>query len=250
MVNLKSSRPLRLANRKTARAPRRGRTEEEIVSQIVTAISYQRLPPGTKLGEQKLGAIFGVSRPRIRQVLFRLQAANLITLSRNRGAFVARPTPTEAREVFAARRVVEAAIVALLVANLDGPQLAELRAHTRAEDAARDQQDTHELIKLTGGFHVRLAEKAGNAVLCGILRELVARSSLIIALYQSPGTRTCPSHEHRALLDAIEARNAARAGKLMREHLQHIERALDLDSTPERAIDLASVFAPARAAGS
>ncbi len=228
--------------------PRRARTDEEIVSQIVTAISCHRLPPGTKLGEQKLGAIFGVSRPRIRQVLLRLQAANLITLSPNRGAFVARPTPTEAREVFAARRVVEAAIVSLLVANLGASQLAELRAHIKAEDAARERQDMHELIRLTGSFHVHLAENAGNAVLCDILRELVARSSLIIVLYQAPGTRTCPSHEHRALLDAIEARDAARAAKVMRGHLQHIERALDLESATERAIDLASVFALARAA--
>ncbi len=248
MVNSKNKPPPRAAGRKAASAPLRARTEEEIVAQIVTAISYHRLPPGTKLGEQKLGAIFGVSRPRIRQVLFRLQAANLITLSPNRGAFVARPTPRQAREVFAARRVVEAAIVSLLVATLGASQLAELRAHTKAEDVARERQDTHELIKLTGSFHVHLAEKAGNAVLCEILRELVARSSLIIALYQSPGTRTCPSHEHRALLDAIEARNAARAAKAMREHLQHIERALDLDGAPERALDLESVFAPARAA--
>jgi DNA-binding GntR family transcriptional regulator len=247
MVDHKSKPHARRPGRKSARAPRRAQADAEIVAQIVAAISSHRLPPGTKLGEQKLGAIFGVSRPRIRQVLLRLQAANLVTLSPNRGAFVARPTPTEAREVFEARRVVEAAIVALLVASLGTSQLAELRAHTKAEDAARDRQDTPELIKLTGSFHVHLAEKAGNAVLCGILRELVARSSLIIALYQAPGTRTCPSHEHRALLDAIEAGNAARAAKLMREHLEHIERALDLASTPERALDLASVFAGAAA---
>ncbi len=230
---------------KRLRAPQPARTEEEIVAQIVTAISHQRLPPGTKLGEEKLGAIFGVSRPRIRQVLFRLQAANLITLAPNRGAFVARPTPAEARQVFEARRVVESAVVSSLVASLAAPRLAELRAHTRAEDAARERENPHELIKLTGSFHVRLAETAGNAVLCDILRELVARSSLIIVLYQSPGTRTCPPHEHRTLLDAIEAGNATRAGKLMREHLRHIERALDLESSPERTIDLASVFAPA-----
>src|SRR5687767_9864669 len=105
-----SSKNATASRRKRAAAPARVPTDEEIVTQIVTAISHQRLPPGTKLGEEKLGAIFGVSRPRIRQVLFRLHAANLITLSRNRGAFVARPTPTEAREVFEARRVVEAAI--------------------------------------------------------------------------------------------------------------------------------------------
>src|SRR5687767_10224894 len=201
------------AGPKRGATPGRALTDEEIVSQIVTAISHQRLPPGTRLGEQKLGAVFGVSRPRIRQVLLRLHAANLITLSRNRGASVARPTPTEAREIFAARRVVEAAIVSSLVADLRAPQLAALRAHTKAEDEARRRDDAHELIELTGSFHVHLAEKAGNAVLCGIQRELVARSSLIIALYQAPGTRTCPPDEHRALLDAIEAGGAARAGK-------------------------------------
>ena len=240
--------PSRSPRGKRAHTLQPARTEAEIAAQIVAAISDHRLPPGTKLGEEKLGAIFGVSRPRIRQVLFRLQASNLITLSPNRGAFVARPTPAEARQVFEARRVVEAAVVSSLVARLAASQLAGLRAHTKAEDAARARDDADQLIKLTGSFHVHLAETAGNAVLSDILRELVARSSLIIALYRSPGTRSCPPHEHRSLLDAIEAGNAARAGRLMREHLRHIERALDLDSSSERPIDLASVFAPAGAA--
>ena len=218
------------------------RTDEEIAVQIIAAISHHRLPPGTKLGEQRLGAIFGVSRTRVRQVLFRLATAKVITLSPNRGAFVARPTLREAREVFAARRVVESAIVALLVKVLTPFHVVRLQAHLKAEDAARAAHDSRGLVKLTGIFHVRLAELAGNTVLADMLQELVARSSLIIALYQSPSSATCPRDEHRTLLDAIARGEAGQAVKLMRQHLDHIERGLDLDGGAERDIDLKGVF--------
>ena len=88
---------------------------ESIVARIAEAIAAHKLPPGTKLGEEALGEIFGVSRTKIRQALFQLAGDKLVTLIPGRGAFVAQPSVREAREVFEARRVIESSIVARFI---------------------------------------------------------------------------------------------------------------------------------------
>ncbi|MGB3429895.1 MAG: GntR family transcriptional regulator, partial [Burkholderiaceae bacterium] len=76
------------------------RSEEGIYERLVAAIFEHRLPPGTKLGEESLAGIFGVTRARVRAVLPRLAHEGLVTLEPNRGAFVAQPTVDQARDVF------------------------------------------------------------------------------------------------------------------------------------------------------
>lgn len=50
---------------------------------MVSAILDHRLPPGTKLVEDKLAAAFGVSRTRVRPVLVRLANEQVVTLTPN-----------------------------------------------------------------------------------------------------------------------------------------------------------------------
>src|ERR1700712_3347789 len=80
-----------------------------IYQRIAAAIFEQRLPPGTKLTEDKLGGIFGVSRTIVRNALLRLAHERIVEVRPNRSAVVASPTREEAQHVFEARRIVEAA---------------------------------------------------------------------------------------------------------------------------------------------
>src|SRR4051794_30098757 len=64
---------------------------DTIHQRVLLAIIEHRLPPGTKLGEEKLGKVFGVSRTQIRQVLERLAHDSIVTVVPNRGAFVSSP---------------------------------------------------------------------------------------------------------------------------------------------------------------
>ncbi len=86
--------------------------EGRVYDQIHKAIVERRLEPGTKLGEEALREIYGVSRAQIRSVLVDLSHAKVVELRPNRGAYVAQPSVREARHVFEARRAIEAAIVA------------------------------------------------------------------------------------------------------------------------------------------
>src|SRR5215475_16134650 len=87
----------------------------EVYERLFGAIIDNSLPPETRLVEERLCEIFGLGRTRLRQVLQRLAHERVVTLMPNRGAIVSRPSVREAREVFTARRVVEAGTVATFV---------------------------------------------------------------------------------------------------------------------------------------
>ncbi|WP_425265639.1 GntR family transcriptional regulator [Terrihabitans rhizophilus] len=195
---------------------------------IQAAIMDHRLPPGTKLTEDEIGASFGVSRTLVRAALQALSFSGLVTLERHRGAFVASPSAEEADQVFACRRLAEAELAALAAARCTAAHARILQAHLDEEEEAMRAGERRTAIRLSGELHLQIAEISENAILARFLGELVARSSLIIALYGASGSSSCGLAEHRELVAALEARDASRASQLMVQHLDHIRRDLDL----------------------
>jgi DNA-binding GntR family transcriptional regulator len=94
------------------------------------------------------------------------------------------------------------------------------------------------MVRLTGEFHLMIADMAGNSVLARTLLELESLTSLILILYDSPQAAACPPGEHLELIDAIEAGDGERAARRMRAHLNHVEAALDYRAPPGEAFDL------------
>ena len=195
------------------------------------AIVDRRLSPGTKLSEAEVGTLFDVSRTVVRYALQMLAFEGLVTTERNRGAFVSNPTPEEARQVFASRRLIEQGIVAAAAGRITGTDLAALRDHLDEEErhkAARGSEARRAEIKASGDFHLMLAKVAGNSILEKFMDELVARSSLVIALYGRTGISSCGHNDHAEILDALEKGDVDKATAMMLEHIGHIEADLDL----------------------
>src|SRR5690606_7774722 len=109
----------------------------------------------------------------------------------NRGAFVSKPSIEEARDVFFARRTIEERLVERLCAIVDDKAARRLRDHVEAERRAHDADDVEGAIRLSGAFHMLIAELAQSQILAGLLRDLVSRTSLITALYQSQEAHNC-----------------------------------------------------------
>jgi DNA-binding GntR family transcriptional regulator len=217
--------------------------DEQIYARVYAAIAAQELPPGTRLREDQMRQIFGVSRARIRKVFSRLAFEGLVEIEPNRGASVARPSPEEAREIFAARRAVESAIVRMVAEQFEPKRQSILSRHIAKETAAESRRDTAEMTKLSGEFHLLLAEMAGNRPMQKFLRELVTRESLVILAYEKPGKPSCSNHEHQMILDALVKRDGAKAAKLMVQHLENVEERLDLDRDTRPPVDLKQLFA-------
>ena len=194
-----------------------------IVQALTKAIVEHRLQPGAKLAEQKLADHFGVSRTLVRQALFRLSQNQLIRLEPARGAFVAAPSVTEARQVFAVRRMLEAEMTRAFVRSVTPAKIRALKDHVAQEKLAVDRQDAPGRIELLGDFHVRMAELMGNEVLAQILGDLISRCALISLMYQSASAAGHSNDEHAGIVKALAAKDEKRAVCLMDEHLLHVE---------------------------
>ena len=219
----------------------RENTHDEIYEKIFVAILEHRLHPGTKLVEERLAEIFGVSRARIREVLARLAHEQVVEIYPQRGAYVAKPSIEQAMNVFEARRVIEPAVLRRLIDPLTPEKLARLRAHHELEMDARRRDDKRAVIRLSGEFHSLAAELAGNSALARSMRELSVLTCLMIFLYDAPTATSCRADEHSQVIEAIAHRDAARAERLMLEHLDHIESSMKLDAVTEE-VDLEEVF--------
>jgi DNA-binding GntR family transcriptional regulator len=219
----------------------RENTHDEIYEKIYAAVLEHRLPPGTKLVEERLADIFNVSRARIREVLARLAHELIVELFPQRGAFVAKPSIEQALDVFEARRLIEPAILRRLIETLTPEKLARLRQHQELEVDARRREDKRAVIRLSGEFHSLAAELAGNSALARSMRELSTLTVLMIFLYDAPTATSCRADEHSQIIDAIARRDAVRAEKLMLEHLEHIESSMKLDATAVE-VDLEAIF--------
>jgi DNA-binding GntR family transcriptional regulator len=242
LANLNRAMPTR-PTRPSASPARlqRENTHDEIYEKIYVAILEHRLHPGTKLVEERLADIFSVSRARIREVLARLAHEQIVELYPQRGAYVAKPTIEQALDVFEARRLIEPAVLRRLIETLTPEKLARLRRHQDLEVDARRRDDKRAVIRLSGEFHSLAAELAGNTALARSMRELSVLTCLMIFLYDAPTTTSCRADEHSQIIDAIAKRDAARAERLMLEHLNHIEGSMKLETATEE-VDLEAIF--------
>ena len=212
-----------------------------IAESITTAIIERRLMPGTKLAEAQIGEIFKVSRTVVRQALNQLSRQHLITLEPARGAFVAQPSVEEARQVFEARKLIEAAMVRELCSSITAAQVGDLRRHLRDETEAVARTDVAGRTRLLADFHVVLARQLGNEVLAQLLADLLSRCSLIALMYQSSHSAEHSQAEHVSIVDALERRDTRAAIRLMTSHLEHVERNLSLHA---RVGDLSQALRP------
>jgi DNA-binding GntR family transcriptional regulator len=216
--------------------------EATIYDKIHRAIAERRLLPGSRLVEDQLAEVFGVSRMRIRWVLQSLARDKVVTLHRNRGATVAKPTVKEAKEVFAARRLIEGALAREVVRATDDKALKQLKAHIKKEIASEKSHDRAMELRTSHEFHTLLAEIVGNSVLVDFLRELMARSALITAIFERPDISVCSHFTHSKLIELIENRDEQGLVDAMLGHLNEIESYLSLYEKDEQPVDIKTIF--------
>ena len=236
MSESKNSKITSFAERKL-----RHKTSSDIYDAIYEAIIEHHLLPGTKLNESVFSTHFGVSRTIIRTAFSNLAQSNIVELRPNRGAIVACPTIEETHEVFDSRRLIEKNIIQGTIDNMTKQGIKTLRALARQEHTLQKEKNKHQLVRITGEFHILLADFAGNKILKAFVTELVSRTSLIIALYEMPGAPVCAIHDHSELINLIEAKDKKNAAKSMIQHLDEIENRLDLKKK-EKEINLTEIF--------
>ncbi|MDB5848618.1 MAG: hypothetical protein JWP29_2370 [Rhodoferax sp.] len=221
-------------------------SQADIHQSVYDAIVEHRLLPGTKLSEERVAELFAVSRTQVRGALQRLAVEQLVTLIPNRGAFVTTPSAEEAHDVLAVRRTLEPAAVERLIDRIAAGKaptaVKQLRALVKREQQAHARGDRRQAVRLSGDFHVLLAELSGSSILARLMRELTPLTCLAILTFEAPTAVACPNDEHGLLIDAIQAGDTKGAASIMVDHLNHIENALKLDAQEVQEVDLADVL--------
>ncbi|MET0544492.1 MAG: GntR family transcriptional regulator [Variovorax sp.] len=207
-------------------------TPTRIAERVVEAILAQKLSPGERLGEQALAGNFGVSRTMVREALMQLQARGFVQVQSKRGWFVVQPSAAEARDAFAARRIVEAGILAEAGKPLQ-KVIRSLRAHIAEERHAVEGADAATRAFLLADFHVCLAAHMGHRLLVDVLRDLTARTTLASTLFQSKHDASESCNEHAAIVAALETGDARSARLLMIAHIDNVEHSLEAESALE-----------------
>ncbi len=199
----------------------------------------QRLVPGTKLGERELSEKFDSSRIVIRQALLMLAGEGLVTIERNRGAFVKRYSLQEAMEIYDALTLFEQGVAVQLASRLGTADWQKIRDHIKLQAEAIDQGDNELADNLGAGFHELLVSLTNNRLAQEIHSQIVQRTHLLRSLYNSRFDYCNLLNEHSKIVDLLERGRVKQAMSLIESHHHHVVRGyvMDMSNYPQMTLD-------------
>ena len=190
---------------------------EDVAERLRAQIFARELEPGTWIDETKLALAWGISRTPLREALKVLATEGLVAMKPRRGAYVAEMSRDDVRQVYHLLALLESDAAGEVARHASDEQLAQLqRLHERLEKQVR-QRDA--FFATNEQFHLALLEIAGNRWRTQIVADLrkVMKLNRHHSLFKQ-GRIAESLAEHRALMNAITAREATKAARLMREH--------------------------------
>lgn len=193
---------------------------QQVAERLREQIFNRELEPGSWIDELKLASEYGISRTPLREALKVLAVEGLVTMKVRRGAYVTEMSADDVRQVYRLLGLLEADAAAEVAESASAAEIAELRAlHDKLEKQTR-QRDA--FFAANEQFHLRLLAIAGNrwrSQIVGDLRK-VMKLNRHHSLFKQ-GRIAESLAEHRAVMQAIERRDAEAAARLMRAHFDN-----------------------------
>ncbi len=190
---------------------------QDVAERLRQQIFARELEPGAWIDEQKLAAAYGISRTPLREALKVLAVEGLVTMKVRRGAYVTEMSSADVAQVYHLLGLLESDAAASVAARATPAERERLVAlHERLEKQVR-QRDA--FFAANEQFHMALLEIAGNRWAAQIVADLrkVMKLNRHHSLFRQ-GRLADSLAEHRALMQAIAARDGNAAARLMREH--------------------------------
>lgn len=181
------------------------------------AIAYQ-FKPGERLSEIELAERLGVSRTPVREALTRLVTEGFLQTA-TRG-YMRRPLEVqETLDLYEARVAIERECLRLALERATDAQLQEARVYLEESRTVAGSTPVQQLVELDEGFHLRIADMAGNSELRRMLVSLNERIRFIRWIDMENVGRDSTQHEHQEILQALTARDAALSERLLSGHI-------------------------------
>lgn len=191
---------------------------QQVAERLRSKIMSHTLAPGSWIDEQSLAAEYGTSRTPLREALKVLAAEGLVTMKLRRGAYVTEVSQRDLSEVFHLLSLLECDAVGVVAERVTAVQLADLAAlHEQLERAVNDADA---FFGANERFHMRVLEIADNRW----RNQMVADMRQVMKLNRhhsllKEGRLAASLQEHRDIMEALKARDAARAKHLMQLHM-------------------------------
>ncbi|ATJ84012.1 GntR family transcriptional regulator [Halomonas beimenensis] len=185
-------------------------------------IVHGELAPGERIVEPALCEQLGISRTPLREALRMLASEGLIATRRNRNAVVTRIDPQELEHLFEVEAGIESLAVGLAAERMTNTELKQLEALQERLEKLLAKGDRDAYFELNQRIHALLVAGAKNPVLEETHRRLLGRleRARYLALDRI-GRWQESTDEHRAILEALKARDGERARRLLADHVQH-----------------------------
>jgi DNA-binding GntR family transcriptional regulator len=190
---------------------------EEVAELLRQRIFNRELIPGSWIDELKLAEEYGISRTPLREALKVLAAEGLVTMKVRRGAYVTEVNEKDLTDVYHLLSLLESDAAGVVAAQATPAQLKILQdLHKQLENAVSSRE---RFFRINEEFHMRLLEIADNRwrdQMVGDLRKVMKlnrHNSLL-----KTGRIQESLQEHRAIMQALAARDTGLAMQRMREH--------------------------------
>jgi DNA-binding GntR family transcriptional regulator len=197
---------------------------EEVAELLRQRIFKRELAHGSWIDELKIAEAYGISRTPLREALKVLAAEGLVTMKVRRGAYVTEVSERDLTEVYHLLSLLESDAAGVVASSASETQLEALKLlHQELEVAARpESQDTGRFFEVNERFHMLLLEIANNRWRDQMVADLrkVMKLNRHNSLLKS-GRIEESLKEHRALMAAICAGDAALAVQRMQEHFRN-----------------------------
>lgn len=178
-----------------------------------------QIPPLTPIRQELLAEELGISKIPLREALGRLEEQGLLCSHPNRGFFVPALTAVEAEEVFALRLKIEPDAAADACRDAGDDEREAARAALAALESASDA-DVRNAVTFNRRFHLSLVRPGGRAITTQLVERLHVLAERYVRKHLEPeGREARAASEHRALLEAWLARDAARVSRLLSAHI-------------------------------
>jgi DNA-binding GntR family transcriptional regulator len=192
-------------------------TSRVIADALRSAIVEGSLMAGEPLRQDAIARQFSVSAIPVREAFRQLESEGWVTIEPNRGAAVSLQSADEAREIYEIRASLESLAIGIAIEHHTPETLAESR---RLLEAAENEPDSALYVVRNEQFHMSLYAPANRPRLMELIGQMHRRGERYLRLKLGlPIHKDASDAEHRAIFDALAARDIERAQTLVARHL-------------------------------
>ena len=186
---------------------------------VIVSMDVYRSRADIRLDERRLARDFGISRTPVREAMAQLEREGFVRAVPRRGIYVVRKTKSEVIEMITAWAALESMAARLITEHADDDQIASLRRLFANFEDGQVRAHLDEYSEANIEFHQTIIRMSGNRVLIDLAENLFTHMRMIRRKTIGEKDRADRSiRDHMHIIEAIEARDTARAETLVRDH--------------------------------